>query len=64
MPGIGLRLLLQKQDGTVLAAALARDPTGIGKQAIRISGAIFRETAELFQAERSTTNAPYGNQIA
>jgi hypothetical protein len=39
------------------------DPTGSGKQTIRVSGGILRDTAELFYAERLTTNAPYGNQI-
>ena len=39
------------------------DPTGSGKQTIRVSGAILRDTAELFYAERLTTNAPYGSQI-
>ena len=42
---------------------LVWDPTGSGKQTIRVSGAILRDTAELFYAERLTTNAPYGNQI-
>src|SRR5262249_45646451 len=36
------------------------DPTGSGKQSIRASGAILRDTAELFYAERLTTNSPYG----
>lgn len=40
------------------------DPTGKGKQSIRISGAILRDTAELFYAERLTTNAPYGTAVA
>ncbi len=39
------------------------DPSGDGKQTIRVSGGILRDTAELFYAERLTTNAPYGNQI-
>jgi hypothetical protein len=39
------------------------DPKGDGKQTIRVSGAILRDTAELFYAERLTTNAPYGSQI-
>jgi hypothetical protein len=42
---------------------LVWDPGGNGKQTIRVSGAILRDTAELFYAERLTTNAPYGNQI-
>jgi hypothetical protein len=33
------------------------DPTGIGRQTIRVSGAILRDTPELFYAERSATNA-------
>jgi len=39
------------------------DPGGNGKQTIRGSGAILRDTAELFYSERLTTNAPYGSQI-
>ncbi len=39
------------------------DPSGNGKQTIRVSGAILRDTAELFYSERLTTNAPYGSQI-
>src|SRR5579885_3633455 len=44
-------------------AGIVWDPSGSGKQTIRVSGAILRDTAELFYAERLTTNAPYGNQI-
>lgn len=44
-------------------AGIVWDPSGDGKQTIRVSGAILRDTAELFYAERLTTNAPYGNQI-
>ena len=39
------------------------DPSGTGKQTIRVSGAILRDTAELFYPERLTTNAPYASQI-
>jgi hypothetical protein len=39
------------------------DPSGDGKQTIRVSGGILRDTSELFYAERLTTNAPYGSQI-
>ncbi len=39
------------------------DPTGSGKQTIRVSGGILRDTAELFYGERLTTNAPYGSQV-
>ena len=42
---------------------LVIDPTGSGKQTIRVSGAIMRDTAELFYPERLTTNAPYASQI-
>ncbi len=44
-------------------AGLAWDPKGNGKQTIRVSGAILRDTAELFYPERLTTNAPYASQI-
>ena len=44
-------------------AGLAFDPSGDGKQTIRVSGAIMRDTAELFYPERLTTNAPYASQI-
>jgi len=33
------------------------------KQSVRVSGAILRDTAELFYAERLTTNSPYGTAI-
>lgn len=39
------------------------DPSGNGKQTIRVSGAILRDTSELFYPERLTTNAPYGTAI-
>ena len=39
------------------------DPTGSGKQSIRVSGGILRDTAELFYSERLTTNSPYGTSI-
>ncbi len=42
---------------------LVIDPSGSGKQTIRVSGAIMRDTAELFYPERLTTNAPYASQI-
>jgi len=42
---------------------LVFDPDGKGRQTIRISGAILRDTAELFYAERLTTNTPYGTSI-
>lgn len=44
-------------------AGIVFDPDGKGKQTIRISGAILRDTAELFYAERLTTNTPYGTSI-
>lgn len=44
-------------------AGLVWDPSGNGKQTIRVSGAILRDTAELFYPERLTTNAPYASQI-
>ncbi len=44
-------------------AGIVWDPSGDGKQTIRASGAILRDTAELFYSERLTTNAPYGSQI-
>ena len=40
------------------------DPDGSGKQSIRVGGAILRDTAELFYAERLTTNAPWGTSIS
>lgn len=42
---------------------IAWDPNGDGKQSIRISGGILRDTEELFYNERLTTNAPYGSQV-
>jgi hypothetical protein len=44
-------------------AGLVWDPSGNGKQTLRISGAILRDTAEVFYPERLTTNAPYGTAI-
>ena len=44
-------------------AGIVWDPRGDGKQTIRVSGAILRDSAELFYAERLTTNAPYGTAI-
>ena len=45
-------------------AGLAWNPDGSGKQSIRVSGAILRDTAELFYAERLTTNTPWGTSIS
>jgi hypothetical protein len=42
---------------------IAWDPTGSGKQSIRASGGILRDTEEMFYNERLTTNAPYGTQV-
>jgi hypothetical protein len=42
---------------------LAWDPTGKGRQTIRISGAILRDSSEMFYNERQTTNTPYGTSI-
>ena len=39
------------------------DLKGNGKQTIRLSAAILRDTSELFYSERLTTNAPYGSAI-
>jgi hypothetical protein len=39
------------------------DPRGDGKQTIRVSSAILRDTEEMFYNERQTTNAPYGTSI-
>ena len=39
------------------------DPAGDGKQTLRVSAAILRDTAELFYPERLTTNAPYASAI-
>ena len=39
------------------------DPTGSGRQSIRVSGGVLRDTAELFYSERLTTNSPYGTAI-
>ncbi len=43
---------------------LVFDPTGSGKQTIRISSAVLRDTEEMFYNERQTTNAPYGTSIS
>ena len=42
---------------------LVWDPTGSGKQTIRVSSAIMRDTEEMFYNERQTTNPPYANSI-
>ncbi len=44
-------------------AGIVWDPTGSGKQTIRVSGAIMRDTEEMFYNERQTTNPPYANSI-
>jgi hypothetical protein len=43
---------------------LAWDPDGSGKQSFRVSGAILRDTTELFYGERLTTNTPWGTSIS
>ncbi len=42
---------------------LVWDPSGNGRQTIRVSGAILRDTEEMFYNERLTTNAPYGTSV-
>ena len=42
---------------------LAWDPTGSGKQTIRISGAIIRDNTELWYGSNLPANAPFGTQI-
>jgi Carboxypeptidase regulatory-like domain len=42
---------------------LVFDPTGSGKQTIRVSSAVLRDTEEMFYNERQTTNTPYGTSI-
>ncbi|MGA2769612.1 MAG: TonB-dependent receptor [Bryobacteraceae bacterium] len=42
---------------------LVWDPTGTGKQTIRVSSAILRDSEEMFYNERQTTNTPYGTSI-
>jgi hypothetical protein len=39
------------------------DPTGSGRQTIRISGAILRDTQETFYTNRVAASAPYGTLI-
>jgi hypothetical protein len=41
----------------------AWDPTGKGRQTIRFSSALLRDSEELFYNERQTTNTPYGTSI-
>ena len=62
-PGIPKAYFKNKLELFSPRLGLVWDPSGNGKQTIRVSGAILRDTAELFYAERLTTNAPYGNQI-
>ena len=42
---------------------LVWDPSGSGKQTLRVSSAILRDTEEMFYNERQTTNPPYANSI-
>jgi carboxypeptidase family protein len=42
---------------------LVWDPTGSGKQTIRVGGAILYDSTETWFNERETTNPPYGNDI-
>jgi hypothetical protein len=39
------------------------DPRGNGKETIRVGGGILYDSAEVYYAERLTTNAPYAGQI-
>lgn len=50
-------------NGFAPRAGMVLDPTGSGKQTIRVSGALLRDTAEAFYNERLTTNAPWGGSI-
>jgi hypothetical protein len=44
---------------------LVWDPTGSGKQSIRVAGALMHDQAtELFYPERLTTNPPYASSVA
>lgn len=45
-------------------AGIAWNPDGSGKQSIRASYAILRDTTELFYGERLTTNTPWGTSLS
>jgi len=42
---------------------LAWDPRGDGRQTIRVSGSVLRDTMEQFYYERLTSNAPYASLV-
>ncbi|MGA2261665.1 MAG: carboxypeptidase regulatory-like domain-containing protein, partial [Acidobacteriota bacterium] len=42
---------------------LAWDPSGKGRETIRVSSALLRDSEEMFYNERQTTNTPYGTSI-
>jgi hypothetical protein len=42
---------------------LVWNPHGDGRDTIRIGGGLLYDTAEVYYAERLTTNAPYGNSL-
>jgi hypothetical protein len=42
---------------------LVWNPHGDGRDTIRLGGGILYDTAEVYYAERLTTNAPYGNSL-
>jgi hypothetical protein len=42
---------------------IAWDPTGSGRQTIRVGGAILRDTQELYYTSNETRSPPYGNAI-
>jgi hypothetical protein len=50
-------------NGFAPRAGLVLDPSGSGRQTIRVSGAVLRDTAEAFYNERLTTNAPWGGSL-
>ncbi len=57
-PGIPKAYSNRSMFGLSPRLGLVFDPKGDGKQTIRVSGAILRDTAEVFYNERLTTNSP------
>jgi Carboxypeptidase regulatory-like domain/TonB dependent receptor len=63
-PGVPAPYSFKHLDNFSPRLGLVWDPRGDGRQTIRVSGSILRDTAMLFYPERLTTNAPYAGPIS
>ncbi|MBV9081837.1 MAG: TonB-dependent receptor, partial [Acidobacteriaceae bacterium] len=62
-PGVKKAFTNDKYKNFSPRLGLVFNPHGDGRDTIRVGGGILYDTAEVYYAERLTTNAPYGNSL-